>query len=78
MELTELEKRELFQVEGDSKIKILDELHMTARYTSDESNRKTVQGHELLHLTFRRILYGKYHCFTAGIRASVPFPPSVL
>ncbi len=42
MELTELEKWELFQVEGDSQIKIWDELHITARYTSDNKQRRAL------------------------------------
>lgn len=39
MELNELEKRELFQVEGDCQTKILGELHATSRYTSDPEQR---------------------------------------
>ena len=37
MVLNEMEKRQLFQVEGDSKTKVLDELYHTARYTTDSS-----------------------------------------
>ncbi len=33
MELNEMEKRLLFQVEGDYQSKVLNELYMTARYT---------------------------------------------
>ena len=35
-------KWELFQVEGDSQIKIWDELHITARYTSDNKLAKSL------------------------------------
>ena len=35
MELNELEKRQLFQVEGDCQTKVLNELYLTALYTTD-------------------------------------------
>ena len=44
MELNELEKRQLFQVEGDCRTKVLDELYFTARYTSDPEQRNAVQN----------------------------------
>lgn len=40
MELNELEKRELFQVEGDCQAKILSELHAVAQYTTDIEQQK--------------------------------------
>ena len=44
MVLKEMEKRQLFQVEGDSQIKVLNELYHTARYTTDPEQRKAAQS----------------------------------
>ena len=44
MVLNEMEKRQLFQVEGDSQTKVLDELYHTARYTTDPEQRKAAQS----------------------------------
>ena len=41
MVLNEMEKRQLFQVEGDSQTKVLNELYHTARYTTDPEQRKS-------------------------------------
>lgn len=43
MVLNEMEKRQLFQVEGDCQTKVLDELYHTARYTTDPEQRKAAQ-----------------------------------
>lgn len=77
MELTELEKRELFQVEGDSKIKILDELHMTARYTSDNKQRAA-----LLSLTDKIRTLSEQECMdlVKDIQKNykLPYPPRTI
>lgn len=77
MELTELEKRELFQVEGDSKIKILDELHMTARYTSDNKQRVA-----LLSLTEKIRILSEQECMdlVKDIQKNykLPYPPRTI
>lgn len=44
MELNEMEKRLLFQVEGDYQSKILNELYMTARYTKNLEQRKAAEN----------------------------------
>ena len=44
MELNEMEKRLLFQVEGDYQSKILNELYMTARYTKNLEQRKVAEN----------------------------------
>lgn len=44
MELNELEKRQLFQVEGDCQTKVLNELYLTARYTTDPKQREAAQS----------------------------------
>ena len=44
MVLNEMEKWQLFQVEGDSQTKVLDELYHTARYTTDPEQRKAAQS----------------------------------
>ena len=44
MELNEMEKRLLFQVEGDYQSKILNELYMTARYTKNPEQRKAAEN----------------------------------
>ena len=44
MELNEMEKRLLFQVEGDYQYKVLNELHMAARYTKDPEQRKAAES----------------------------------
>lgn len=44
MELNELEKRQLFQVEGDCQTKVLNELYLTARYTTDSKQREAAQS----------------------------------
>lgn len=44
MELNETERRLLFQVEGDYRAKVLNELYMTARYTRNFKQREAVQG----------------------------------
>ena len=44
MELNEMEKRMLFQVEGDYQYKVLNELHMAARYTKDPEQRKAAES----------------------------------
>ena len=44
MELNEMEKRLLFQVEGDYQFKVLNELHMAARYTKDPEQRKAAES----------------------------------
>ena len=38
MGLNEMEKRLLFQVEGDYQFKVLNELYMTAQYTKNPNN----------------------------------------
>lgn len=44
MELNEMEKKMLFQVEGDCQAKILNELYMTARYTKSPEQREAAQS----------------------------------
>ena len=44
MELNDMEKRMLFQVEGDYQYKVLNELHMAARYTKDPEQRKAAES----------------------------------
>lgn len=44
MELNEMEKRLLFQVEGDYQSKVLNELHMTARYTENPEQREAAES----------------------------------
>ena len=44
MELNEMEKKLLFQVEGDYQTKILNELYMTARYSNNSKQREAVEG----------------------------------
>ncbi len=44
MELNEMEKRLLFQVEGDYQSKVLNELHMTARYTKNAEQQEAAQS----------------------------------
>ena len=44
MELKEMEKRLLFQVEGDYQSKVLNELYMTARYTKSPEQREAAQS----------------------------------
>ena len=44
MELNEMEKRLLFQVEGDYQSKVLNELYMTARYTKNPEQRKAAES----------------------------------
>ena len=44
MELNEMEKRLLFQVEGDYQSKILNELYMTARYTRNPEQREAAES----------------------------------
>jgi len=39
-----IEKRRLFQVEGDYQYKVLNELHMAARYTKDPEQRKAAES----------------------------------
>ena len=44
MELNEIEKRLLFQVEGDYQSKVLNELYMTTRYTKNPEQRKAAEN----------------------------------
>ena len=44
MELNEIEKRLLFQVEGDYQSKVLNELYMTVRYTKNPEQRKAAEN----------------------------------
>lgn len=44
MELNEMERRLLFQVEGDYRSKVLNELYMTARYTRNPKQREAAQS----------------------------------
>ena len=44
MELNEMEKRLLFQVEGDYQSKVLNELYMTAQYTKNPEQRKAAEN----------------------------------
>ena len=44
MELNEMEKRLLFQVEGDYQSKVLNELYMTARYTKNPEQQKAAEN----------------------------------
>ena len=43
MELNEMEKKLLFQVEGDYQSKILNELYMTVRYSNNSEQREAAQ-----------------------------------
>ena len=44
MELNEMEKKLLFQVDGDCQSKVLNELYMTARYTKSPEQREAAQS----------------------------------
>ena len=44
MGLNEMEKRLLFQVEGDYQFKVLNELYMTAQYTKNPKQRKAAEN----------------------------------
>ena len=44
MELDEMEKKLLFQVEGDYQTKILNELYMTVRYSNNSEQREAAEG----------------------------------
>ena len=44
MELNEMEKQLLFQVEGDYQSKVLNELYMTARYTKNPEQQKAAEN----------------------------------
>ena len=44
MELNEMEKKLLFQVEGDYQSKVLNELYMTVRYSNDSEQRGAAQS----------------------------------
>lgn len=44
MELNEMEKKLLFQVEGDYQSKVLNELYMTVRYSNDSEQREAAQS----------------------------------
>ena len=48
MELNEMEKKLLFQVEGDYQTKILNELYMTVRYSNNSEQREAAEGLILL------------------------------
>lgn len=43
MELNEMEKRLPFQVEGDYQSKVLNELHMTARYIKNAEQKEAAR-----------------------------------
>ena len=43
MELNEMEKKLLFQVEGDYQTKILNELYMTVRYSNNSEQREAAE-----------------------------------
>ncbi len=43
MELNEMEKKQLFQVEGDCRAKVLNELYMTVRYSNNYEQRENVK-----------------------------------
>ena len=44
MELNEMEKKLLFQVESDYQTKILNELYMTVRYSNNSEQREAAEG----------------------------------
>ena len=44
MELNEMEKKLLFQVEGDYQTKILNELYMTVRYSNNSEQQEAAEG----------------------------------
>ena len=44
MELNEMEKNLLFQVEGDCQTKIMNELYMTVRYSNNPEQRETAES----------------------------------
>ena len=50
MELNEMEKKLLFQVEGDYQTKILNELYMTVRYSNNSEQREAAEGLSIYHL----------------------------
>ena len=61
MELNEMEKKMLFQVEGDCQAKILNELYMTVRYSNNsigeriaearqQSGAEKLKGHDIMGL----------------------------
>ena len=65
MELNEMEKKLLFQVESDYQTKILNELYMTVRYSNNSEQREAADGNSseyllpspcTLHLTEHEVL----------------------
>lgn len=56
MELNEMEKKLLFQVEGDYQTKILNELYMTVRYSNNSEQREAAEGLTLLSSSTIRTL----------------------
>ena len=44
MELNEMEKKMLFQVEGDCQATVLNELYMTVRYSNTSELRETAES----------------------------------
>lgn len=44
MELNEMEKKMLFQAEGDCQAKVLNELYMTVRYSNNSELRETAES----------------------------------
>lgn len=44
MELSEMEKRLLYQIEGSTQYAVLNELHMTVRYATDPTRKETAEG----------------------------------
>ena len=57
MGLNEMEKRLLFQVEGDYQFKVMNELYMTAQNTKNPASRKSAEKlmSKLRGLIYRRI-----------------------
>ena len=44
MELNEMEKKMLFQAEGDCQAKVLNELYMTVRYSNNSELREAAES----------------------------------
>lgn len=65
MELNEMEKRLLFQVEGDYQSKVLNELYMTTRYTKNPEQRKAAEN-----LMAKLRILTDAECIHPGIRAA--------
>lgn len=59
MELNEMEKKLLFQVEGDYQTKILNELYMTVRYAELQKQIVNYAKTRAVYVEYRKAGYSK-------------------